>query len=419
MKTRILNEAERLEILDNVEKAVAKHFYDRNLCGIDWPACVKRHRYAVAKAESAEAFERAISELLSELKSSHVGFFHSGLKRATSKMAISATYAAFPVSGVEHWVFQDVHEGGAADLAGLRSGEILLSVDGRSFLPPEHPIFPMGQKVSVRVIAQGDREVERTIDIPAPKRKNRQLPYASPKIVSFRRLDQDLGLIKISMFPGVVGVEVANEISQAVAALKPLKRLIFDLRGNTGGGIGVLRVMSLLTPDRVPVGYTFSRKQAGMALDKRDFPVFDHIPSSKLGLLPLALRFAKPKKPIMITTEGLGAQTFHGNVVLLVNRHTASASEMLVAFSKEHQLAKIVGEATPGRLLSGNKFKVGHDYWLALPVGVYHTANGQTLEGKPIEPDVLISFDPIFAGNGRDSQLDYAIELLSQQVSAA
>jgi C-terminal processing protease CtpA/Prc len=320
-----LNRAARMEILEKIEKTVAKNFYDPKLCGVDWPACVRRHRDAVADAETPEAFERSITELLSELKSSHMGFFHHSLKRASSKMALSATYASFPVGGEERWVFQDVHEGGAADLAGLRPGDIILSVDGRAFLPPEHPIFPMGQTVKLKIITRGEREEERVVDIPSPKRQRGQLPYASPKIVSSRLLSDDLGLIKISMFPGVVGIDVANEISAAVATLKPTK-LIIDLRGNTGGGIGVLRVMSLLTRDRVPVGYSLSRKQFERGLPGGQFSTFDRIPSSKLGLVPLILKFARPKLPIMVTTEGLGLQPFHGNVVLLVNRHTASAN---------------------------------------------------------------------------------------------
>src|SRR6266702_5080959 len=165
-----LSRAARMEILENVEKTVTKHFYDAKFCGVDWPACVNEHRDAVSEAETPEAFERSITELLSELKSSHMGFFHHSLKRVSSKMAISATYASFHLDGEDRWVFQDVHEGGAAELAGLRSGDIILSVDGRPFSPPEHPIFPVGQSVKLKIITRGEREEERIVDIPSPKR---------------------------------------------------------------------------------------------------------------------------------------------------------------------------------------------------------------------------------------------------------
>jgi len=40
------------------------------------------------------------------------------------------------------------------------------------------------------------------------------------------------------MFPGMVEVEVANEIARAVEKLGKMDSLIIDPRGNTGGGIG-------------------------------------------------------------------------------------------------------------------------------------------------------------------------------------
>ena len=62
------------------------------------------------------------------------------------------------------------------------------------------------------------------------------------------------------MFPGMVGVEVATEISRAVEELGNVKGLVIDLRGNTGDGVGALRVMSLLTPAKIPVGFAPNRK---------------------------------------------------------------------------------------------------------------------------------------------------------------
>ncbi len=410
---RTLSQEDRNAILDKISSTVTQHFYDPELRGIDWAATVERHRETIAKAVTPEQFERAVGGLLAELKTSHLGFYHRRLERATSKMALSATYSAFGTDHGDCWVFQDVHEGGAAHNAGVRSGDTLLAVDGRSFLPPDHPVFATGKTVKLTVRTADGKEETRSVDIPSPRKRKHQLPYVQPKLVISKRLNADLGYIKISMYPGVVGIEVANLISGAVASINPMRGLILDLRGNTGGGIAVLRVMSLLTPKKLPVGYSRSRKYSKEQHHKDRFPVFDRIPSTKLGLLPLLLKFARPSKPIMLMTEGLGTQPFHGRVALIVNRHTASANEMLIAFAREYGLAKIVGEATPGHLLSGSKFKVGRDYCLALPVGAYYTAAGRVLEGTPIQPDVEVPFDPALAREGKDSQLQKAIETLS------
>ena len=103
---------------------------------------------------------------------------------------------------------------------------------------------------------------------------------------------------------------------------------------------------------------------------------------------------------------------YQGNVVLLVDRHTASAAEMVTIFAKENRLATIVGEKTAGRLLSATSVKVGHGFRLALPTGAYYTWNGTALEGSPIEPDVVNEFDWQDRRRGNDRQLDTALKLL-------
>ena len=122
------------------------------------------------------------------------------------------------------------------------------------------------------------------------------------------------------------------------------------------------------------------------------------------------------KKPIVLQTEGLGKQPFHGRIVLLVDRHTASAAEMIVAFARENKLATIVGEKTAGRLLSATSVKVGNGFRLALPTGAYYTWRGSILEGTPIEPDELIEFDWRQRRIGGDIQLERAAALLEMDL---
>ena len=49
-------------------------------------------------------------------------------------------------------------------------------------------------------------------------------------------------------------MDVARDISRAIAELD-VSKLVIDLRGNTGGGIGCLRLMSILSAGRLGVGY--------------------------------------------------------------------------------------------------------------------------------------------------------------------
>jgi len=356
--------------------------------------------------------------LLAELHTSHLGFFHGSARRASSRAALSATYLADETPFGKRWIFQDVHSGGAASNAGIKPGDILLNVDGREITPPEHPVFVMGKQTNLEVVGRDDQLRVVAVDVARPKGK--KLHFVEPTLVEARHLEGGLGYLKVAMFPGLIGVEVANEISRAVEGLGKIDSLIIDLRGNTGGGIGALRVMSLLTPDRIPVGFALDRKRVTPNLDseKQRFRRFHAIPASKKALWMLALKFAPTmlaKTPIVLETEGLGRKVFHGRVTLLVNRHTASAAEMIVAFARENSLANIIGEKTAGKLLSATSVKVGHGFRLALPTGAYHTWNGMVLEGMPIEPDELVEFAWRAALANKDSQLQFAIESVSDQ----
>ncbi len=252
--------------------------------------------------------------------------------------------------------------------------------------------------------------------------KGKKLHYIEPKLVVGNRLRDGIGYLKVAMFLGMVGVEVANEISSQVEQLGNIEHLIIDLRGNIGGGIGALRVMSLLTPKQIPVGFALDRKSAQQNVTgaTNSFRRFNRIPASKNSLWLLALRYAPAlvkKTPIVLETEALRDKPFHGRVVLLVDRHTASAAEMIVAFARENSLAIIVGEKTAGRLLSATSAKVGHGYRLALPTGAYYTWKGSVLEGTPIEPDKSVAFDWREARRGNDPQLKHSIELLEKTLT--
>jgi carboxyl-terminal processing protease len=112
-----------------------------------------------------------------------------------------------------------------------------------------------------------------------------------------------------------------------------------------------------------------------------------------------------------VVTEGLGQRRFHIRVVMLVNEHTASAGEMVSSFAEENNLATIVETKTPGHLMSGSAYKVGHGYSLGLPVAAYLTWQGRMLENNGIAPKVSIEFSREALKQGRDTQLGTAIDV--------
>ena len=411
-----LSQADKQAVLQQVLKALDSKFYKPDLLGADWQQAVAKHRMGIETAPTQDAFEQAISDLLKTLGVSHLGFWHGTGKRASSRAALSATYLSEETQHGTRWIFQDVHEGGPAHTAGIEPGNILLRVNGKEIIPPEHPVFPMGSASTLEVVANDG--TTRMISAVVATPKGKKLQFIEPTLVQARRLTPEIGYLKVAMFPGMIGVDVANAMSEAVNKLGNIKNLVIDLRGNTGGGAGALRLMSLLTPDRIPVGFSPNKKWASrdLELEKTRFPRLNRIPENKHSLWLLGLKFLPSlmtKSPVLLESEGLGPKPFHGRIVLLVNQHTASAAEMVTIFAKENKLATVVGQKTAGRLLSATSVKVGHGFRLALPTGAYYTWNLTALEGTPLDPDVVEEFDWKKRQTGEDQTLQRAIAHLS------
>jgi len=400
---------ERTKIFDKVCRLVETKHFDPGMNGVDWKALAQSRRDQILACEAPAAFEKEVHKLVAELKTSHTGFRHAGMRNIPARHAINATLHRFGVNGNERWMFQDVHQGGPAYAAGIRPGDLLLECGGREIRPPEDLNFSIGESASLLVEKLHGSQQMVKVNLPMPKSKKH--PVTAPEAVHSERLTYDIGLLEVAMFPGAIGIDVAKDIDRGIAALEGCSRLIVDLRGNTGGGIGGLRLMSYLTPGKLEVGYSLTRKRRERGYRREELTRFGRIPSHKSTLLWLAARYAFVEKSILVVTEGLGPRKFHGRVVLLVNEHTASAGEMVSAFAEENNLAVITGTKPPDRLLSGSAFKVGHGYILGLPVAAYLTWQGRMLENSGIVPKFQADLSRDALREGRDTQLETAVEI--------
>jgi carboxyl-terminal processing protease len=397
------------KVYSRVCDLVTRKHFDPGMNGANWEELSKGRREEILRSATDEEFEKKIQDLLNELRTSHTGFRHFKSPNIPGRHAISATFMRCNLDGEQRWMFQDVHEGGPAYVTGLRPGDILLQVRDRELRPPEPPIFPVGEESQYAVQKPDGKRIVGTLNVPSPRSKNH--PVVVPKAVLCSQMPDGIGWLKVTMFPGAVGIDLARMLDAAVAHLKDATRLIVDLRGNTGGGIGGLRLMSYLTPGKKEVGYSLTRARKEKGYARERLPRFGRIPSHKATLLWLALRHGFIDKSILVVTEGLGPQRFHGRVVILVNEHTSSAGEMVAAFAQENGLATIVGTKTAGRLLSGSAFKAGLGYLLGLPVAAYLTWEGKLIEGKGVSPGIPVELLPEELKRGEDSQIRTALQV--------
>jgi carboxyl-terminal processing protease len=101
-------------------------------------------------------------------------------------------------------------------------------------------------------------------------------------------------------------------------------------------------------------------------------------------------------------------------LVVLVDRGTASASEITTAALHERVGAPVVGLRTIGKGVFGQVFDLSNGGALDLIVGSYYTPDGQNINGKGIKPNVPARDDP---ATKQDEALNKALQTLARRVS--
>jgi carboxyl-terminal processing protease len=218
-------------------------------------------------------------------------------------------------------VFEDVHTGGPTHAAGVRSGDVLLEINGEKIEPPNVATFGLGTD-ALLTIRNGAGEI-RQMKLVLPKapqdgKAHSKPPMAEPTSVTAQRMSPGTGYLRVVSFPRVNGQRFARALDAALGELPGCTRLIIDLRGNLGGFVGSLRLMSYLTPDRVPIGYSLPKRGEDRRWAPDGLSCIDRHPATKMDIIKMAIRFKvlNRDRSIRLVTEGLGARPFHGHVVL-------------------------------------------------------------------------------------------------------
>jgi carboxyl-terminal processing protease len=264
-----------------------------------------------------------------------------------------------------------------AKRAGIKNGDLIIAVNGRSIAGESSDVS------TARIKGKPGTFVRLTIETPGGKRRTIRVQRQTIKVpVVQGKLDtvsgKKLGVVGLSSFTsgahGELGAELRNLQKRGADGF------VLDLRANGGGLLDeAVLVSSLFIPDGVIV------TTKGRTRPKR---VFD------------AAGDTVTKKP----------------VVVLVDKGTASASEIVTAALHERLGAPVVGQRTFGKGVFGQVFELSNGGALDLIVGNYYTPKGRNLNGKGIPPNVP-AVDK--RGTKRDEALDKALATLANRVPGA
>jgi len=248
--------------------------------------------------------------------------------------------------GVEFTTIQDTTNiiglipNGSAEKVGLQIGDKIIEADGKSLVGLNED--------SIRSKIKGTENSYVTLTInrmgDIKKFKIRRTRISISSIDAGYMIGKDIGYIKISQFT----TETYREFMETLTGLKKqgMVKLILDLRGNTGGVLNeaVEIADEFLSGDKL-ITYTEGKHE--------------------------------PKKEYRCKREG---QFENGELVLLSNEESASASEILLGAMQDWDRAEIIGHRSFGKGLVQEQYDLSDKSALRLTVARYYTPVGRCIQ---------------------------------------
>jgi carboxyl-terminal processing protease len=273
----------------------------------------------------------------------------------------------------------EVFPGSPAAHAGLARGDVIVQVGSVSLANRSDDFGSRlikgraGTHVTLTVIEGPRKHVVRIT------RANLVVPVASSAVASYHGIK--IGVVRLTSFTDGSSGELRTQVQKVLHA--GAQALILDLRGNGGGLLDeAVKVASIFIPDGTIVS-TAGRNQPRQVYAAKGDAIAPRIP-----------------------------------MVVLVDRGTASAAEIVAGALKDRGRAKIVGTHTYGKGVFQEIETLSNGGALDITVGEYFTPSGRNLggggvrEGAGIPPDVLASNNP-------RSRADGALAVAERTVAAS
>jgi carboxyl-terminal processing protease len=242
-----------------------------------------------------------------------------------------------------------------AERAGLEEGDVIVAVDGESIAGEPAEV------ARTRILGPPGTEVELRVDPIDGKPRDIRVERAEVRVPAVRgRLarvdDRSVAYVHLHTFSSGAHGELRDTIERLYR--RGAEGLVLDLRGNGGGLLNEAVLTSSIFVEDGTVVSTESRSQG-----ERDYEA---------------------------TGEALDPRP----TVVLTDRNTASAAEILASALSDYDLATLVGTRTFGKGTFQEVIHLPAGGALDLTVGQYLTADGVSLANNGIRPDVRASDDP-------------------------
>ncbi len=335
---------------------------------------------AVDAPDSDALLRGAIDGMLEEVEDPYARYFPAGDFDEFSA-SLDGTFSGVGLmleETPEGSVIVSVLEGTPADTAGIAEGERIVSVDGEDVA--DQPLENIVAKV------KGDPGTSVVLGLDGGDAGARELRITRAEfdvpIVVTETLDGDVGYIELRQFVDGAG----EQVREAVATMMNdgAAGIVLDLRNNPGG----------LLNEAIGVASVFIEDGAIVSVEERG--------------------------GTSETYEAVDDAFEDVPLVVLVDDHSASASEIVAGAVQDAERGPVVGESTFGKGTVQTIAQLSDGSGVKFTTARYSTPSGDSIEGVGVTPDVEVAAgDPDETdGLDDDPQLQAAVEELEAQVGA-
>jgi carboxyl-terminal processing protease len=329
----------------------------------------------VQPIDDAELLENAIRGMVSDLDP-HSAFLDAG-EYKDIRASTSGKYSGvgLEVSSANGTVLVIAPiDGTPAQIAGVEAGDRIIEIDGVRVAANvlDETVDKLrgrpGTPVEIRVVREN-------YDDPLTFHLTRQkIQVAS---VRYEILEQSVAYVRLSQFNDTTGDEVRSAIDVMMDDTQSqtgnmLTGMVLDLRNNPGGILN-------------------------SAVDISDLFLDEGVIVSAEGRTPES-RF---------TRKAHAGDILDGaTIAVLVNRGSASAAEIVAGALQDHHRATIVGTRTFGKGLVQTVMPLSRGRAIKLTTSHYYTPSGDSINGKGVQPDVLVEGSRQYPNQSMNSLLD-------------
>lgn len=377
----------KAEVIKEVNRIVTNVAFVPGVDFAKWQEFMTSQQESVDKAQDAREFTTAVNTALRKFGISHIVMTTpemATMRRTRTATGIGIQIQPEPGKGIR--VITVFPESPAFE-AGIREGDLIVEADGKKVDSPTQVSGEEGSTVNIKYERDGKAKT-----VKVTRRK-----YSNVRPETLTWVNPETALIKVWTFD--VGYSQSN-VEKLFKEAGKARNVILDLRNNPGGQVlNMVHLLSILLPERAPIGSFIQKGMVTRYVKETGGNPTDLAAIAKFSDRPI--RAGNPK-----------IDRFKGNIAVLVNQGSGSASEITAAALNENLNSPIIGTKSAGAVLVSVMNPLPHGYMIQYPITDFVTPRGVRLEGNGVEP--LVEAPGIARFGEKDLAVERATLLLAR-----